>query len=117
VVRLLRLVMNDVDLRYCSHSCRIYDDEGAVTATFLPKGASLIIYFVEDGGIHRGRRDFSTPARLDWDIFNNMGYIRVHWLPLQTMNTRSDLSALVQLIDHELHLIGDTASSVSKTSA
>ncbi len=108
MVRLLRLVMNDVDLSYC-FSQFSYDDEGAVTATFLPKGASLIIYFVEDGGMHRGRRDFSTPARLDWDIFNNMGYIRVHWLPLQTMNTRSDLSALVQLIDHEIHLIGDTA--------
>lgn len=84
---------------------------GAVTATFLPKGASLIIYFVEDGGIFNGRRDKLTAARLDWDIFNNMGYIRVHWLPLQTMDRPSDLQALVQLIDHEIHLMGDAAVS------
>lgn len=48
---------------------------GAVTATFLPKGASLFVYFNEQDG--HGR----TPARLDWDFLNNMGHVRTHWLP------------------------------------
>jgi hypothetical protein len=79
---------------------------GAVTASFLPRGASLIVYFTENGGMRNGKPD-NSPARLDWDIFNNMGYLRVHWLPLRTMNKESDLAALVQLVDHELHMLGD----------
>jgi hypothetical protein len=76
---------------------------GSMTATFLPKGATLILYYDDKGGF-----DFSTfnstggPAYLDWDLFNNMAYLRVHWLPISTMNTEKGLKALMFLIHHEV---------------
>eukprot|EP00557_Chaetoceros_sp_GSL56_P000548 CAMPEP_0176491200 /NCGR_PEP_ID=MMETSP0200_2-20121128/8300_1 /TAXON_ID=947934 /ORGANISM="Chaetoceros sp., Strain GSL56" /LENGTH=225 /DNA_ID=CAMNT_0017888603 /DNA_START=1 /DNA_END=681 /DNA_ORIENTATION=- len=84
---------------------------GAVTAMFLPKGASLFAYFNEMDG------DGETPARLDWDLLNNLGYIRVHWLPRPSSGrlTRRgrgmpgpqpyDFDAFVSLVDHELDII------------
>ena len=74
---------------------------GAVTATFLPKGASVLIYFLEDGGVI-GNRDTGKPARLDWDLFNNLAYVKVHWLPKRTMHTEPDMLALKFLVQHEL---------------
>lgn len=74
---------------------------GAVTATFLPRGASVFLYFLETGGVVGGR-DSGKPARLDWDLFNNLGYLKVHWLPRGTMHKESDLRSLVYLIHHEL---------------
>ena len=74
---------------------------GAVTATFLPKVASVILYFLEDCGV-QDNKDTGTPARLDWDLFNNLGYLKVHWLPTKTMQTPRDLQALTVLVQHEL---------------
>ena len=74
---------------------------GAVTATFLPKGASVLLYFLEDGGV-LNNKPTGTPARLDWDLFNNLGYLKVFWLPKRTMNTETDLRALGLLVQHEL---------------
>ncbi|VEU34039.1 unnamed protein product [Pseudo-nitzschia multistriata] len=54
---------------------------GAITASFLPKGASVQIYYNEKGGI-RHNIDTQLPARLDWDFFNNAGYLHVQWLPV-----------------------------------
>jgi hypothetical protein len=69
---------------------------GAVTATFLPRGASLILY-------HSEYIEGDFPVRLDWDIFNNMAWIRTHWLPADTMNDDTDL--LVKLVARELDVI------------
>jgi hypothetical protein len=74
---------------------------GAVTATFLPRGASVFLYFLETGGV-QGGRDSGKPARLDWDLFNNIGYLKVHWLPRGTMYQEADLRSLVLLVQHEL---------------
>ncbi|KAL3940584.1 MAG: hypothetical protein SGBAC_004914 [Bacillariaceae sp.] len=74
---------------------------GAVTATFLPKGASVILYYLEDGGVKDGK-DTGTPARLDWDLFNNLGYLKVHWLPRKSMPNEKDIRALAVLVQHEL---------------
>jgi len=72
---------------------------GALTAMFLPKGAALFAYFNEDD-------IYGTPARLDWDLLNNMGYIRSHWLP--TRPGEHDFDAFVKLVDHELDVISHT---------
>jgi hypothetical protein len=77
---------------------------GAVTAMFLPAGASVILYYSEDGGLANGRRTYK-PARLDWDIFNNMSHLRVHWMPRNSMKTDLDERALILLIQHELDMI------------
>ena len=92
---------------------------GAVTAMFLPKGASLLLYFNENPSVIR-RHD--TPARLDWDLLNNIGYIRVHLLsrPKSKFSdaepadhqSQVDLEAFVRLVDHELDIISHTSEPV-----
>lgn len=79
---------------------------GAVTAMFLPKGASLIVYYQEDAGAD-GNRLTGKPALLDWDLLNSMSHLRVHWLPRNTMTQKGehDEKALVALMKHELELI------------
>jgi hypothetical protein len=74
---------------------------GAVTATFLPRGGSVFIYYLENGGM-LNNKETGKPARLDWDLFNNLAYLRVHWLPKQTMQKETDLRALLFLVQHEL---------------
>jgi hypothetical protein len=75
-----------------------------MTATFLPRGSSLIVYYNHTGGL-----DFDTlksngsPARLDWDLLNNAAHLRVHWLPItESMNEGSELELFVRLVQHEL---------------
>jgi hypothetical protein len=77
---------------------------GAVSAMFLPKGASVILYYSEDGGTRNGKRSY-LPALLDYDLFNAMSYLRVHWLPRNTMKTTFDHEVLLSLIEQELHII------------
>jgi hypothetical protein len=77
---------------------------GAVTATFLPRGAAVIIYYDPKGSIVRNKPR-GTPARLDWDLFNHMSHLRVHWLPTPNMHTPEGLKVLNELIRSELHVI------------
>jgi hypothetical protein len=77
---------------------------GAVTATFLPKGAALILFYVENGGVQNNRMT-GQPARLDWDVFNNMAWIRSHWLASGSMNNSTDIDLFVKLVGHELDLM------------
>lgn len=77
---------------------------GAVSSMFMPKGSTVIFYYLEDGGVIDGRSS-GKPARLDWDLFNNMAYLKVHWLPAGTMQTDADTKALLFLIQHELDSI------------
>jgi hypothetical protein len=77
---------------------------GAVTGMFLPKGASVIIYYAENGGTRNGKRDYS-PALLDWDILNSMSHLRVHWVPRNSRASELDLQVLVMIIRNELSLI------------
>lgn len=76
---------------------------GAMTATFLPAGSVLIIYYNPTGGLDFTHKLQPTnqPARLDWDLLNNAGHLRVHWLPVTTMNTPADLELLHLLLVHE----------------
>ena len=77
---------------------------GAVTGMFLPKGAAVILYYLEHGGVEYGVMT-GLPAHLDWDLFNNLAHLRTHWLPTQTMDQRVDLRALVLLVRQELEMI------------
>jgi hypothetical protein len=79
---------------------------GAVTAMFLPRGASVILYFLEDGG-KENNRPSGGPAMLDWDLFNNMAWIRSHWLPANTRDSANAIDILVKLVAHELDIISD----------
>ena len=72
---------------------------GAVTATFLPKGASLVLFFTKKSRHHK-----STAARLDWDYFNNAAYMRTHWFPIEEMDEDVSLDAFANLVKHELEI-------------
>jgi len=74
---------------------------GAVSSMFMPKGSSVIFYYLEGGGVINNKPT-GKPARLDWDLFNNMAYLKVHWLPAGTMKTDADTKAFLLLIQHEL---------------
>mmetsp|Transcript_18916 Transcript_18916/g.28756 ORF Transcript_18916/g.28756 Transcript_18916/m.28756 type:complete len:549 (-) Transcript_18916:143-1789(-) len=86
---------------------------GAISAMFLPRGASMFAFYNEGDG------EGGTPARLDWDLLNNIGYLRLHWLPRpQKSYTRRgkamegpgqhDYDAFVKLVEHELDVISHT---------
>lgn len=77
---------------------------GAVTATFLPLGSAVLMYYQAEGG-HFNNRPTGLPARLDWDLINNAAYMRPHWLPMDTMDTTRDQEVLVKLVEHELDII------------
>lgn len=77
---------------------------GAVTGMFLPKGAAVILYYLEHGGVEFGVMT-GKPAHLDWDLFNNLAHLRTHWLPTQTMDQRVDLRTLVLLVRQEVEFI------------
>mmetsp|Transcript_28570 Transcript_28570/g.80527 ORF Transcript_28570/g.80527 Transcript_28570/m.80527 type:complete len:386 (-) Transcript_28570:24-1181(-) len=79
---------------------------GAVTATFLPRGATLIVYYSATGGFNFAEYNLTgAPAILDWDLFNNLGYVRVHWLPIETMDTPESLDALEEILQREWKVI------------
>jgi hypothetical protein len=81
---------------------------GAVTGMFLPRGASVILYYDARGGAENNHLT-GLPARLDWDLYNAMTHLRVHWLPKNTAKDAVDQMSLVLLIRHELARIDQEA--------
>jgi hypothetical protein len=81
---------------------------GAVSATFLPRGSSLLVFYSETGGASNNRPT-GMPARLDWDYFNNMAYTRVHWLSKPKKSglqvSPEDLEIFVELVLHEVDIM------------
>jgi len=80
---------------------------GSVTAYFLPKGSSLILYYNEVGGMDyfSNERNTGGQALLDWDLMNNLGYLKVHWLPIGSMNEQEGLDSLIALVQHEMDAV------------
>ena len=76
---------------------------GAVTATFLPRFASLVVYYGEKGGVENNRMT-GEPARLDWDYFNNL-YVRTHWIGQNTKRSQVSLDGFVTLIQRQVSII------------
>ena len=66
---------------------------GSSTAYFLPPGASLYLF-------HNGGKD--GPKYLDWDVWNNVPDIRVHWLGRKDRDEPSSLKTLTSLVSSEL---------------
>ncbi len=77
---------------------------GAVTATFLPRDASIILYFDATGGAKDNIKT-NTSARLDWDFFEHASYLRTNWLPTETMDNDKELEVLVEILKHELDVL------------
>jgi hypothetical protein len=84
----------------------------SMTATFLPTGATLILFYNPTGGFdffeleQTGEASRNgRAARLDWDLMNHVSHLRVHWLPITSMDTAEDLELLLRLVQHELAII------------
>jgi hypothetical protein len=75
-----------------------------VTASFLPAGGAVVLYYSETGGA-KDNRHTGLPALLDWDVFNAMSYLRVHWMPCNTVDSEIDDQTLKLLIEHEISLM------------
>jgi hypothetical protein len=77
---------------------------GGSTATcmFLPRHASLILYFASEEDFVSGSRHKDFPTMMDFDFWNNASYLRVHWLPIGSMDEEFHLKLLVDLIRSEL---------------
>lgn len=80
---------------------------GSMTATFLPRNSAIIVYYDAKGGLDFVPRlaKNDQPARLDADLLNHAGHLRVHWLPVQNMDDVDHVSILKKLIFHELAII------------
>eukprot|EP00934_Nitzschia_sp_Nitz4_P005358 Nitzschia sp. Nitz4//scaffold109_size72162//9557//11089//NITZ4_005834-RA/size72162-processed-gene-0.3-mRNA-1//1//CDS//3329532727//5348//frame0 len=87
---------------------------GAVTATFLPRGASLIVYYMEDGGISNNE-DTDTPALLDWDYLNNMAYVRMIWFAQHAKDTPEKITGLVELVKRQLSILREQRAAYEAT--
>lgn len=71
-------------------------------ATTLPRGASVILYFDDTGDFVGRSRKRDFPSMLDFGLWNSLPYLRLHWLPISTMDSNSHLELLVSLIRNEL---------------
>jgi hypothetical protein len=88
----------------------------SMTATFLPTGATLILFYNPTGGFdffeleQTGEASRNgRAARLDWDLMNHVSHLRVHWLPITSMDSAEDLELLLRLVQHELAIIHSLA--------
>ncbi|KAL7568799.1 hypothetical protein ACA910_007217 [Epithemia clementina (nom. ined.)] len=101
-------LLEQVDLIRQTHVLVTMCGGGAVTAMFLPPGASVVLFYMERGGIRptrQGNRPTHQPAMLDWDLFTSMTHIRVNWMPTASMNENlAEQMAFVALIRRELQL-------------
>jgi dihydrofolate reductase len=78
----------------------------ASTATFLERDSCLILFFDDVDDFVKGSGDPLMPNMMDWDVWNHAAsYLRVHWLPIKTMDDKLDLEILVKLIMLEISVL------------
>ena len=74
--------------------------DGALPAFFLPRGATLILFYNDNNEfVSVSKRETTFPIKLDYDLWNNLGYIQVHWLPLSTSDEGRGLDIMVKIIE------------------
>jgi hypothetical protein len=71
-------------------------EEQTYISTFLPWEATLILFYDEFGST-------DSPSRHNWDLFNNLSFLRVHWFPIGSMDTDQDMDTLLQVSRHALN--------------
>ena len=62
---------------------------GTITGTFLPKGASIMLYAAKE-------------KPLDWDFWSNFAQVRAHWFPVERMHDKEYLGALNETVESQL---------------
>jgi hypothetical protein len=74
----------------------------ASTAMFMERNTCLILYFNDKDDFVKGAPNEKMPNMMDWDFWNNASYLRVHWLPIQSMDSERDLRILDRLVENEI---------------
>ena len=64
-----------------------------VSGTFLPKGASVILY--------------TWKSTLDWDFWNNFPQIKAHWIRIADMDDDFYLNGLVEIVQNQLDYLDE----------
>ena len=67
---------------------------GVATATFLPRGSSLILFYEESEEPSRHRE------RLDWDLLNH-AYFSTHWIKIGEGSTEVLMLLIEQILSHQ----------------
>jgi hypothetical protein len=73
----------------------------ASSAMFLGRNAGVILFYNDRDDFVNGGEHI-MPNMMDFDFWNNAAYLRVHWLPMRTMDSAEDVSILTQLIQDQL---------------
>jgi hypothetical protein len=81
------------------------------TAMFMERNTSLILFYNNVNDFVKGGPSRHMPNFMDWDFWNNASYLRLHWLPLKTLDSDKDLELLGDLLSSEL---ASTASFMEK---
>jgi hypothetical protein len=75
----------------------------ASTAMFMERNTCLILYYNDiDDFVKGAPNGKNMPNMMDWDFWNNASYLRVHWLPIQSMDSDRDLGVFEKLLENEI---------------
>ena len=78
-------------------------DATATAAIFLPRGASLIVFYSTNGGAVNSADSTTTidSVCLDYrDLLNNLSHAFVHWLPMSSVYSEEGRKALFDVVKH-----------------
>ena len=79
----------------------ICSDLATVSASFLPQGATFIVFYDEKEEIVAT----SSCPHYYRDLLNNLSHVRVHWLPMIDKEySEQDMDVLYNLVEHEIKI-------------
>jgi hypothetical protein len=90
--------------------------DGVLPAFCMPRGATLIIFYNDISEfVSVSKNEKSFPSKIDWDLWNNLSYLHVHWLPLSTINEPDDINLLSGIIQTQIEIsqLETTAEAIS----
>ena len=78
------------------------------TAMFLKRNACLVLYYDDSGDEvvkvpkNSNNDNKNMPAMLDWGFWNHASYLKVHWLPLSSIDNDKGIRILTRLLETEI---------------
>jgi hypothetical protein len=88
------MVDSTIFISFCS-------DLATVSASFLPQGATFIVFYDEKEELVAT----SSCPHYYRDLLNNLSHVRVHWLPMTDKKySEQDMDVLYNLVEHEIKI-------------
>ena len=78
--------------------------EGALPAFFLSRGSTLILYYDNTNEFVSSKRKTNRPVMMDWDIWNHVSHVTVHWIPMSSMDSPGSLNVLLNIVQTEMEM-------------